>query len=238
MNRVAALSERERNELFVLTAERRGMGSVAVIEKDFWVCWTLKQLYEHPVLSKQLIFKGGTSLSKVFGLIDRFSEDVDLVLDWRVVDVNQDPTAKRSNTKQHQLNEDLNRKARIAKLRLSMTKKIRGMLYELNTQETQNPLSCCPTSNWKLALLPLGCLTRYTPLRRMRPNHFQTNSTMPSALFERLMLRGHFGKKLPFFIMKHTARETQLFLHAIHGIIMIFASWLLINHCKRLPLAP
>ncbi len=37
-----------------------------------------------------MIFKGGTSLSKVFGLIDRFSEDIDLVLDWRLLGYNQD----------------------------------------------------------------------------------------------------------------------------------------------------
>ena len=53
MNRVATLPEKERNELFTLTAERRGMGTVAVVEKDFWVCWTLKQLFEHPVLAYQ-----------------------------------------------------------------------------------------------------------------------------------------------------------------------------------------
>jgi hypothetical protein len=58
MNRVAALPQKERSELFALTAERLGMGTVAVVEKDFWVCWTLKQLYEHSALSKQLIFKG------------------------------------------------------------------------------------------------------------------------------------------------------------------------------------
>ena len=69
----------------VVTRQRMGMGSVAVVEKDFWVCWTLKHLFEHPDLSKLMIFKGGTSLSKVFGLIDRFSEDIDLILDWRVV---------------------------------------------------------------------------------------------------------------------------------------------------------
>jgi len=85
MNRVATLPEKQRNELFTLTAEQRGMGTMAVVEKDFWVCWTLKQIFEHPELSKQLIFKGGTSLAKVYGLIDRFSEYVDLVLDWRVV---------------------------------------------------------------------------------------------------------------------------------------------------------
>ena len=111
MNRVAFLPAEQRNELFRLTAERRGMGSVAVVEKDFWVCWTLKQIYEHPSLSKQLIFKGGTSLSKVFGLIDRFSEDIDLVLDWRVVNETQDPMGERSKSKQQRLNEALNNKA-------------------------------------------------------------------------------------------------------------------------------
>ena len=59
MNGVAALSEEERNELFTLTAQQRSIGSVAIIEKDFWVCWTLKQLFEHPKLAPLLIFKGG-----------------------------------------------------------------------------------------------------------------------------------------------------------------------------------
>ena len=111
MNRVAALPEKERYELFALTAERRGMGTVAVVEKDFWVCWTLKQLFEHPDLSKQLIFKGGTSLSKVYGLIDRFSEDIDLVLDWRVVEEVENPIGHRTLTKQRKLNEVLNERA-------------------------------------------------------------------------------------------------------------------------------
>ena len=111
MNRVAALSAEQRNELFSLTAERMGLGSVAVVEKDFWVCWTLKRLFEHSDLSKLLIFKGGTSLSKVFGLIDRFSEDIDLILDWRTV-TKEDPLADRSNTKQGKLNELMNESAR------------------------------------------------------------------------------------------------------------------------------
>jgi hypothetical protein len=111
MNRVATLPEHERNELFTLTAQQRGMGSIAIVEKDFWVCWVLKQLFEHPILSRLLIFKGGTSLSKVYGLIDRFSEDIDLILDWRVV-ISEDPMADRSNTKQGKLNELVNEKAR------------------------------------------------------------------------------------------------------------------------------
>lgn len=112
MNRVAGLPTAERNELFTLTAERRGLGSTAVVEKDFWVCWTLKRLFEHPALSEQLIFKGGTSLSKVFGLVERFSEDIDLILDWRMV-TDENPLANRSKTKQERLNREINEKARI-----------------------------------------------------------------------------------------------------------------------------
>ncbi len=53
----------------------------ASIEKDFWVCWTLKKLFGLPEWGELLTFKGGTSLSKGWGLIDRFSEDVDIVID-------------------------------------------------------------------------------------------------------------------------------------------------------------
>src|SRR5271163_2822008 len=49
-----------------------------MVEKDFWVSWTLAVLFAHPEFASQLVFKGGTSLSKVFGVIERFSEDIDL----------------------------------------------------------------------------------------------------------------------------------------------------------------
>jgi hypothetical protein len=110
MNLIAELPAEQRNELFSIAAERMGMGSVAVVEKDFWVCWTLKHLFEHPDLSKLLIFKGGTSLSKVFGLIDRFSEDIDLILDWRAV-TDEDPMESRTKSGQGRFNEKLNEQA-------------------------------------------------------------------------------------------------------------------------------
>ncbi len=47
------------------------------VEKDFRVCWTLQKLYTLPVWGERLTFKGGTSLSKGWKLIDRFSEDID-----------------------------------------------------------------------------------------------------------------------------------------------------------------
>jgi hypothetical protein len=51
-----------------------------IVEKDFWVSWLLGLLFSQPEWAGQLVFKGGTSLSKVFGVIDRFSEDIDLSL--------------------------------------------------------------------------------------------------------------------------------------------------------------
>ena len=103
MNRVALMSDERRYELFALTAERRGMRSGAIAEKDFWVTWVLGRLFASPFLGARILFKGGTSLSKVFGLIERFSEDIDLILDWNEV-VTEDPTAERSKTKQDQFN--------------------------------------------------------------------------------------------------------------------------------------
>ncbi len=72
----------------------------AVIEKDFWVSWLLQVLMELPATQGRLTFKGGTSLSKAYGLIDRFSEDIDLVLDRALLLPNEatDPAAL-SNTK-------------------------------------------------------------------------------------------------------------------------------------------
>lgn len=63
----------------VLDEVSRKLGiSPAIIEKDYWVCRTLDALFHLPELSDHLVFKGGTSLSKAYGLIERFSEDVDV----------------------------------------------------------------------------------------------------------------------------------------------------------------
>ena len=110
MESVARLSSAERRELFAETAARKGM-TPAIVEKDFWVCWTLGRLFAHPDLSRLLMFKGGTSLSKVFNLIERFSEDIDLIPDWRVVVGEDDPLAERSATKQEALNRTIDAKA-------------------------------------------------------------------------------------------------------------------------------
>lgn len=65
--------------LYIEQASIQRNVSPVIIEKDFWVCWLLGILFESE-FADSLVFKGGTSLSKVFGAIDRFSEDIDLSL--------------------------------------------------------------------------------------------------------------------------------------------------------------
>ena len=75
-----AAPPRDRLGLFLTTANRLG-APVGNVEKDFWVCWTLNALYrERPAGGPRLLFKGGTSLSKAYGLIERFSEDIDITV--------------------------------------------------------------------------------------------------------------------------------------------------------------
>jgi len=77
---VLAASDEERRDLFVGAANRLRTNEQN-IEKDFWVCWTLDALFnEMEANGPRLLFKGGTSLSKGYGLIERFSEDIDITV--------------------------------------------------------------------------------------------------------------------------------------------------------------
>ncbi len=84
----------------------------AIIEKDFWVCFMLDYLFHQCSFSSSFIFKGGTSLSKCYGLIQRFSEDIDLILDWRILGYEKDePWKERTNTQQNKFNKEANIRA-------------------------------------------------------------------------------------------------------------------------------
>ena len=89
---VIAAGDEERRNLFLTAASRMGT-AVQHVEKDFWVCWTLDVLFHglgHDI--PRLLFKGGTSLSKAFGLIPRFSEDIEVVARGRTAD--RDPIGR------------------------------------------------------------------------------------------------------------------------------------------------
>lgn len=75
-----AAGSADRRDVFIGAGQRLGTAPQN-IEKDFWVCWTLDALFNGPAADgPRFLFKGGTSLSKGFGLIQRFSEDVDITV--------------------------------------------------------------------------------------------------------------------------------------------------------------
>jgi len=89
---------REQAEILNGLAPELGRAAI-VLEKDVWVCWVLQQLFQMPG-RLPMAFKGGTSLSKVFDAINRFSEDVDVTLDYRRFDSDIDPFDARTSKSQ------------------------------------------------------------------------------------------------------------------------------------------
>ncbi|MCF7963583.1 MAG: nucleotidyl transferase AbiEii/AbiGii toxin family protein [Pirellula sp.] len=75
----ANLPDTERETYFQETAERSRLPA-HLVEKDFWVCYILRLLFSNAEIARYLTFKGGTSLSKVYKAIDRFSEDIDFAV--------------------------------------------------------------------------------------------------------------------------------------------------------------
>jgi len=104
MSSFARQTPKVREQFFRQYQSLKGIDPV-IVEKDFWVCWLLVRIFEHPQLSGTCLFKGGTSLSKVFHAIERFSEDIDLgitpaSLGWSENDLDEAP----SRTKREERN--------------------------------------------------------------------------------------------------------------------------------------
>lgn len=115
MDKVAHLPAQDRRDLFSEAASTLGIRPT-IIEKDFWGCFVLKKLFVESPFKEHLVFKGGTSLSKVYLLIERFSEDIDLALDWKLLGFAQgfdDPTqGLSSKTQRDRFNKKANQLAK------------------------------------------------------------------------------------------------------------------------------
>ena len=110
MREPARRSDKDRRDLFRAAAQQMRVHE-AVLEKDFWVCWVLDYLFGESPWSDHMAFKGGTSLSKAFGAIERFSEDIDLILNWRLIGYSEGEVwAERSKTRQEAFGREANRK--------------------------------------------------------------------------------------------------------------------------------
>jgi hypothetical protein len=144
MEQYFALPESERRTLLEQTSERKNL-PVQSIEKDLWVCWLLHQLMTLEPWGQHLTFKGGTSLSKAHGLIDRFSEDIDLVVDRVALELvgGNDPALAGSPRQAKE------RAKRIAKSAYAWT--VEELLPTLHARLSV----ALPNEGWELELLPI-----------------------------------------------------------------------------------
>jgi len=102
------LELKNRKVYIEMAASHSGLPA-SIIEKDLWVCWTLERLFNLKGIGSHLIFKGGTTLSKVYSVIDRFSEDIDISIDRKELGFtgDKDPEQAPSAKKQQKLIEEL-----------------------------------------------------------------------------------------------------------------------------------
>ena len=80
MDKFISLDAKDKRAYFEVSAAHLNI-MPQLVEKDFWVCWTLKTLFSLPEIGVHLTFKGGTSLSKCYNVIKRFSEDIDISIE-------------------------------------------------------------------------------------------------------------------------------------------------------------
>ena len=110
MDKIALATYKQRKIIFTEVASKLGLPPY-IVEKDFWVSWALSKIFADPALKDMLRFKGGTSLSKAYGVIERFSEDIDLILDVYTLLFADEELKQKSNTKQEAFNKEVERRA-------------------------------------------------------------------------------------------------------------------------------
>jgi hypothetical protein len=110
MNEIHLLPKEEQ-ELFFRSAADIMNIPFEIIEKDYWVVWILERLFSIDDLKAQLTFKGGTSLSKIYRVIHRFSEDIDLSIEKEFLGFSPpcDPENAPSKKKQNKILDKLSK---------------------------------------------------------------------------------------------------------------------------------
>jgi len=104
---IANLPDSDLRDIFLQVSSEMNLPP-SLVEKDFWVSLMLKYLYSDSPWKHRLLFKGGTSLSKCYGAIHRFSEDIDLLLDWCELGYPEEgPEEEKTRKKQEQSNNQL-----------------------------------------------------------------------------------------------------------------------------------
>lgn len=143
MDNFARQPDDERKALLQEATKRRDSTEI-ILEKDFWVCWTLKRLFSNPTLAPYLTFKGGTSLSKAYGLIERFSEDIDLTISRSADFLKETPDP---------MDADISGKERARRLK-TLSENAQKYVREvaLPALQTEIEASLSQSANWKIVL--------------------------------------------------------------------------------------
>ena len=165
MRKIATIKEADRQALFHNTAAKMGLPD-AIIEKDFWVCWMLDYLFHRSGWKDKIAFKGGTSLSKSYGLIERFSEDIDLILDWRVLGYSIDePWEDRSNRQQEIFNEEANDRTEkflnevfVPAVKSDLLSELKDVDCYVDNNDPQTVIFAYSNSFSETSILPVICL--------------------------------------------------------------------------------
>lgn len=134
------LLKQDRLDIFTESQSRSGINTI-VLEKDFWVCWTLEKLFNNKELSDNMIFKGGTSLSKSYQLIDRFSEDCDLTINRAILNI-KDPSEANISNKEIQRRIDI--------LMINIKAYIRDFILPILVNACQNSIN--NTEKWNVEI--------------------------------------------------------------------------------------
>ena len=103
MKKFIKLNSSERKNLIQKVANDLGL-RFDIVEKDIWVCYVLQKLFSSEQLKDNLIFKGGTCLSKAYDAIGRFSEDVDITINSNVLEIKNSTGTSSGNKKYEKRN--------------------------------------------------------------------------------------------------------------------------------------
>jgi hypothetical protein len=142
MNAFIEMSPEEQRLVCEQTQDRLSLPAASV-EKDFWVCWTLRELFNLPDWGAHLTFKGGTSLSKGWKLIERFSEDIDIVVDRGFLGYGGEKSPEAAPSKKQ-------RRARLEELKAECQRRIHVGLKPLLESRIASTLPS--GAKWRLSL--------------------------------------------------------------------------------------
>ena len=139
MSSFAQLPVAERVAFVQETAARINLLPV-IVEKDFWVCWALRQIFQSSPVGANIVFKGGTSLSTVFNAIQRFSEDIDLSVAPALLGWQESELDNASSPSQ--------RRKRVEKLETACAAKVKGDFLRGLENSAETVLGKKPNATW------------------------------------------------------------------------------------------